>query len=103
MEYEKTSGRALLVWSTGGGSEDLKYKICNGAAWSDSHSLDILGTASGIDIYWIAMAQNPAINSNELALIAMDGTNSDVCGLIWNGTAWQNEEQLETSVSITTK
>ncbi len=103
LKYEKTSGRALLVWSTGGGTVDMRYKIWSGATWSNTYNLDISGTASGTEIYWIAMAQNPTTDSNELTLIAIDGSNGDVYGLIWNGTAWGNEQQLETNVAITTE
>ncbi len=100
VKYEKTDGNALLVWSTGGGTVDMQYAIWNGTAWSSTYDLDLTGTASGTEIYWIAMAQNPTNNSNELALIAADGTNDDVYGVIWNGTAWESQQRLETSAGI---
>lgn len=103
MIYEKNAGRGLLVYSTGGGSTDLGYRIWNGTSWLGPYTFDFTATASGTIIYWVGMAAKPTSGSNEIALIALDGTNTDVYGAIWNGTAWASQQQLETAASIATE
>lgn len=101
--YEKTQGRALLVYSNGGTSNDMSYRIWNGTAWSSASNLDLAGTGTNTRIFWIAMAQKPISESNEIALAAMDGNFTDVYGLIWNGSSWGNEQQLDTDGAIATE
>ena len=103
LVYEKTAGRALLVYSNGGGSADIGYRIWDGASWLGPYTLDFTASASGAVINWVSMAAKPTAGSNEIALIAIDGTNSDVYGAIWNGAAWSSQQQLETTVSLTTE
>ncbi|MEM2968666.1 MAG: hypothetical protein QXJ76_05095 [Candidatus Bathyarchaeia archaeon] len=91
VAYEKTSGRALLVYSRGTTTNEIGYRIWTPAAgWSSEQLLDLPYT-SGI-VRWISLATCPATRAgtsddNEIAMIYLDA-NTDVHGYIWTGSAW---------------
>lgn len=91
LKYEKTAGRALLVYSRGTTTNETGYKIWTyGSGWSGEQLLDLAYT-TGI-VCWIALAQCPGTRSgtgddNEIALIYLDA-NADVHGYIWTGSSW---------------
>jgi len=91
IEYEKTSGEALLVYSKG-------YRIWNGSAWSGETLYNI--TSPPTDVRWIALAQNPTSGSDKIALIALDKSKL-VYGLIWNGSQFSGLKLLGTAPSET--
>jgi hypothetical protein len=95
IEYEKTTGRALLVYYYTGGVYELGYRIWNGTSWSSENTYDI---RTGSDqIRWISVAQNPTSGSNEIALVCIDSTRSDPYAIIWDGTSWTDQYRLSTS------
>ena len=81
LEYESTSGDAIIVYSDG--SADPDYKVWNGTGWSENGA-DINIPTIGIP-YWIEMAADPG--SDEMAMISID-SNNDVYGMYWSGSAW---------------
>ncbi|MEM2972401.1 MAG: hypothetical protein QW270_08310 [Candidatus Bathyarchaeia archaeon] len=85
ITYEKTSGRALLVYSRGTTTNEIGYKIWNGTAWSPEQLLDLPYT-TGI-VGWISLASKPTNNANEIAMIYLDA-NADVHGYVWTGSEW---------------
>jgi len=91
LAYEKTTGRALLVYSRGTTTNETGYRIWTyGSGWSGEQLLDLPYT-TGI-VRWIAMAQCPGTrpgtgDDNEIALIYMDA-NTDVHGYVWTGSSW---------------
>ncbi len=91
VAYEKTSGRAVLVYSTGATTNEIGYKIWTfGTGWGSEQLLNLAYT-TGI-VRWVSLASCPATRSgtaddNEIALIYLDA-NTDVHGYIWTGSAW---------------
>ncbi|MEM3881092.1 MAG: hypothetical protein QXD19_05030 [Candidatus Bathyarchaeia archaeon] len=91
VAYEKTSGRALLVYSRGTTTNEIGYRIWTPeAGWSTEQLLDLPYT-TGI-VRWISLATCPATRAgasddNEIAMIYLDA-NTDVNGYIWTGSAW---------------
>jgi hypothetical protein len=91
VAYEKTSGRALLVYSRGTTTNEIGYRIWTfGTGWSSEQLLDLSYT-SGI-VRWVSLASSPgtragASDDNEVALIYLDA-NTDVHGYTWNGSTW---------------
>lgn len=87
IEYEKSGDRAIVTYLPNSTSVDPAYRIWNGTSWSVSTTITLPPT-TGI-VRWIETAPNPISTSNELALVMLDA-NSDVYGLVWNGTSWVN-------------
>jgi hypothetical protein len=94
--YEKTSGRALLVYSKPiypSGTNRIGYRIWTfGSGWSSEYLLDLPYTTGRVN--WVCLASGPGTRSgtaddNEIAMIYMDEKN-DVYGYIWNGSAWNS-------------
>ncbi len=86
MVYEKSSDRLILAYRTPGGGTGFSYRIWDGASWSAATpvSTPLTGVVS-----WVDMTAKPISASNEIALITID-SNSDVYGMVWNGSAWSN-------------
>lgn len=97
IAYEKTSGNAMVVYSTNvttSGGAKLAYRKWNGSAW-DATATNITAATSNIvaAMTWVKLKSNPVTGSNEIALLAADtGTTttntSNLSAFIWNGTAW---------------
>jgi len=91
LAYEKTSGRALLVYSTGATTNEIGYNIWTyGSGWAGQSLLDLTYT-TGI-VNWISLAQCPGTRAgtgddNEVAMIYID-SNIYVHGYVWTGSAW---------------
>ena len=92
IAYEKTTGRALLVYSRGvATTNEIGYRIWTfGTGWDAEQLLDPTYT-SGI-VRFISLATCPATRSgtgddNEIALIYLDA-NTDVHGYVWTGSSW---------------
>jgi len=100
IAYEKTNGRAMLVYgiSSTDPSRDLAYRIWDGASWSAESYINDIGHASDVQYYWVALASKPTAGANEIALIALEGTTTEgsVRAWIWDGANWGNELGLET-------
>lgn len=103
IAYEKTSGRALIVYSRGTTTNEIGYRIWDGVSWSSEQPLDLQYT-TGV-VYWIALATKPIANANEIAMIYLDA-NADVHGYVWTGSAWSlmgATTVWETSAAIATE
>ena len=93
VAYEKTSGRALLVYSRGTTTNEIGYTIWTyGSGWGSEQLLDLPYT-SGI-VRWVSLASCPGTRAdtgddNEIALMYLDA-NVDVYGYTWNGSTWGN-------------
>jgi hypothetical protein len=100
IAYESSSGRALVVGSTG---TSINYWIWNGTGWENSGNPYTYSSAGGVgDIRWVKLAAKP--NSNEIAMITVD-SDGDVYGNIWDGDSSQwlsaKKQALETAASYT--
>ncbi len=98
IAYEKTLGRALVVYSTNTtGTNELAYRIWDGAAWSAAtpfDSLRLTGTANAIKL-----APRVAAGSNEIAMAVAD-TNSDLTAMSWSGSGWVMEPAAAISAAV---
>ena len=101
IAYEGASGKAMLVYAlaSSDGTKDLAYKTWDGTTWSSETYINDVGHSGSINYRWVELESNPTIGSNEIALIAIDQTDADSNGWIWNGTAWGNFQELENSLS----
>ena len=88
VAYEGTSGRALVVYANTetDGARDLSYRVWNGTAWSGELYIDDPGHASHVRYRWVALETNPVASSNEIGMVAIDGTNNDANAAVWNGS-----------------
>jgi len=90
IAYEKTTGRALLVYSRGTTTLEIGYRIWDGSSWSSETTFELARTTEKVN--WIALASAPGTRSgtgddNEIAMIYIDN-NVDVHGYVWTGSAW---------------
>ena len=101
IAYEGTSGRALVVYANTltDGEKDLSYRIWNGTAWSDEYYIDDPGHATHVRYRWVILETNPRPGSNEIGMVAIDGTNRDANAAIWNGSSWGEWQEITNSVS----
>lgn len=110
IAYETTTGRILLAYgiASTNTAQDLAYKIWTfGSGWSAESYIDDTGHATDIQYYWVQLAANPTVGSNEVTLVGIDATDSDGNGWVWNSAAkslsWGSIQELDATVSITTK
>jgi len=105
IAYEKTTGRALLVYGvlSTDTTKDLAYKIWDGVSWSLEAYVDDAGHAVDIQYYWVSLSSKPTSGSNEIAMITLDNTDSDINGWIWSGSAWGNYVELAGTASTNTR
>ncbi|MFH0848407.1 MAG: hypothetical protein V1857_02760, partial [archaeon] len=105
VTYEKTSGKAVLVYGIGSTNttRDLAYKIWDGSSWSTEGYINDSGHTSDVEYYWVSLASKPTSGANEIALVALEGTTAQgsVRAWIWNGASWGNELGLETATTKT--
>jgi hypothetical protein len=105
VEYETSTGRAILVYAFNSGSttEDFAYNIWNGTNWSAPHIMNDPLAAADIQINYVQLARNPNTSSNQLALIYIDSTNADAQAWIWNGTNFTSQQTVSSELPITTE
>ena len=101
VAYEGTSGRAILVYAvlSTDTTRDLAYRIWNGTTWSIEAYIDDTGHSTDINYRWVELEYNPTSGSDEIALIAIDQSNADCNGWIWDGSAWGNFKELENNLA----
>ena len=91
VAYEKTSGKAVLVYSRGTTTNEIGYRIWTfGTGWGSEQLLNLAYT-SGI-VRWVSLAPSPETRAgtgddNEIALIYLDA-NVDAHGYAWDGSTW---------------
>ena len=100
INFEKTSGDVMVIYSKGGSSSDpsrwgkLGYRTktgssgCGSANWSGETIITPARTTS--DIMYVKLAQDRRSGSNNLAVTWVD-TNDDISAKVWDGGAWINE------------
>jgi len=92
VAYEQTSGNAIIAYRKNTYINKIYYSVWNGVSWSE-------GTDSGLAldgdaINWVRLEANP--NSNEMVLATMC-ISSHVYAGVWSGSAWGNQQALETT------
>lgn len=109
IAYEKTSGRAMVVYSTavnGNAGAEMAYNIWNGTAWAGPVTITSARFNQAAQVTAIKMKSNPLSGSNEIALTAADsGTTtantSVLTSFIWNGTTWTEPGAAHTTATTT--
>ena len=87
--YEQQSGDALILWNHFNESE-IYYSVWNGASLSPVNQLPDFG---GIP-YVIRAAADP---TSDYIFVAAVDANEDLNVAVWNGDAWIDSRELETS------
>ncbi|NTU69565.1 hypothetical protein HGB13_01890, partial [bacterium] len=104
VEYEKTTGDALVVYSTNSGTtNEIAYRTkagsssCGSASWGTATNFNALRT-SGI-VQWISAEAAQNSGTNNIAVAWADAA-SDLSASIWNGSSWVGEPAaaLETNL-----
>ncbi len=86
IAYEKNSDHAVIAYLPTAVSNDFAYRTWDGTNLSGATA--ITTPTTGVT-NWIELRQNPLITSDDIAMITLDA-NSDVYGMLWNGSAWGN-------------
>jgi hypothetical protein len=105
VAFEKTTGKALLVYSSAPSSNfRIGYRNWTiSTGWSSEFTY-VMASGTAQTAYWICAASKPTSGANEIAVgVVGDPTNLDVYGLIWNGNVFSSQQLLTGTVSIATK
>lgn len=104
IQFEHTSGDLLFVYDkvSASASQDIFYRILAAADTtfgSENNFND--STAAGTDVLYsfIKLASSSVASSDNIAVAAIDETNSDGLAWIWSGSAWENEQEITTSIA----
>lgn len=82
ISYEKNSDHAVIAYGSGA---DFAYRTWDGTTLSAATTVTAPPTTGALN--WLELRQNPLASSNDVAMIMLDA-NSDVYGMMWNGTTW---------------
>jgi alpha-tubulin suppressor-like RCC1 family protein len=101
IEYEKTSGNAMVLYGNNGATLGYRTKAsssnCGGANWAAATTFTPTRTAAAIA--WVKLAQNKTSGSNLIAA-AWGDTGSDLSSRIWSGSAWGGEHTAALSATL---
>lgn len=89
ITYESVSGDAVVVYNDG--STIPKYRVWNGTDWSSEDRVQNIGSRIP---RWVVLASHPS--TDEIILATID-PNNDIYAQVWNGSAWNNNESMETN------
>jgi hypothetical protein len=105
VAYESASGRAILLASdsSNNAAQDLQMFIWNGTAWGARQTIDDPSSGVNMLVGYVRLVSNPDPQSNELAAVYIDTTNSRARAMLWNGTAWGQWTNVTTTISTTIK
>lgn len=87
IAYEKNTDRAVIAFTPSSGSADFAYRTWDGTTLSAATTITAPPTTGALN--WLELRQNPLAASNDIAMIMLDA-NSDVYGMRWTGSAWNN-------------
>ncbi|HOW28125.1 MAG TPA: fibronectin type III domain-containing protein, partial [Elusimicrobiota bacterium] len=90
IAYEHGTGRAMVVYANG--ANTLSYRIWDGSSWIGPASTTTLAGVTAGTFYWVRA--QPKSTSDEIMVIALDGTNSDIFAVRWTSAAWANSVRL---------
>ena len=95
VEYETSSGDALVVYGTGAATtNEMAYRTklgsvgCGSANWGSATNFDVARTSGKIQ--WVKVARDSRSSSNLIAAVWAD-FNKDLSGAIFNGSSFVNE------------
>lgn len=109
IAYEKTTGDAMVVYSTNTATtNEMAYRTkagatgCGSANWAAATNITAART-NGV-VQWIRMENSPVSGSNNIALAWADAS-SDLSAMVWTGASWAIAEPtaaLETELERVT-
>lgn len=82
VEYEHSSGDALIVYRSGGADRVAYYRTWNGVSWSAEQSVSLPGSDRP---KFIRLVARPG--SDEIMCLVLDN-KKDLSALVWNGSAF---------------
>jgi hypothetical protein len=106
IAFETSTGDLILTYSvvSANTARDLAYKVLPSGTSSFSglteQYLDDSVHATNLVYSWVRMDSKPG-NSQEIALVAFDVTDSDINSWIWNGSAWNNQTEISNAAAST--
>lgn len=87
VEFESTTGDALLVYIEDAGSGTLGYRTM-GSGDSDWSSESTLTTTDDDNGYWLVLARDPASDDIMLGLEEDNAAGATLTTRLWSGTGW---------------
>ena len=78
--YEQLTGHCLVVWDKHGTNQP-KYSVWNGTAWSAASLAPTIGSKA----HWIRLASDP--KSNKIIMMTLDDAKH-TCVNVWDGSGW---------------
>lgn len=96
LAYEQLSGDGLICFRQNNDNR-LYYRTWNGTTWSATNSTVVISTNK---LRFVKMVSRP--NSNEI-FVGVLGTDRDLVGLLWNGTAFTQVLQVESAAAFTSE
>jgi hypothetical protein len=85
--YERQSGDALLIWYSRG---DMRYRVWNGSTLGPENIISSFTS----DVFFLRAASDPT--SDHIVVAGIDKFY-DITVAIWDGTAWTDSREVETS------
>ena len=90
VEYESTSGDAVMVWSNASTNfAPISYRVWNGSTWSSASTIT---TPRDLEATQLKLAADPT--SDEMVLIASN-SDGDNYAVVWDGSSWGNGITLD--------
>jgi uncharacterized repeat protein (TIGR01451 family) len=89
------NGNALLVWDNNNADDDIHYRTWNGTSkvWSAEMAYTLTsGPLSSRPLENMRLAASPI--SNEMVLALNDQGDNDDYFMVWNGSSWGNQTQV---------
>lgn len=106
IAYETNSGDVIVLYSRNvSTTNELAYRTkaggtgCGAANWSSEILLDSIGS-TGV-VQWVKLAWDKRAASNLITGIWAD-SNADLGAGVWSGSAWGDQNALETSLEFAT-
>lgn len=100
--FETTGERLIIVYDKEGtADDDFYYRTFDGTTLSAETGVNLGGSADSEDLRYLSLAPHPT--TDEMALAALDATNSKSYGVIWDGSSWGNVQTVSSALSTENK
>lgn len=90
VAFEQLSGNGIVAWGDNG--QVPKYMVWDGSSWGTELSASNIGASPR----WVQLSSNPL--SDEIIMMTSD-SSSDINVQTWNGSAWSEALQVESSAT----
>ncbi len=104
IAFEKTSGDFIVLYSNvldNTGSQDLAYRIWDGASWSSEYYLDDPKSSSANTRYmWVQLASSLEDGTDNIGFVGIDNNNLEYASAVWDGSSWGSWNRITTSPTL---